>query len=199
MPDTEPWWGRRSGRIGLVPASLADHRETLYHFRMDWQISQQGWISLPSGQVRAALGRSGVLPETDKVEGDGATPLGRYAMRRVLYREDRVSRPETRLPVRAIRPDDGWCDASADPAYNRPVRLPYPASCETLLREDELYDIVLVLGHNDDPPQAGLGSAIFLHCKRGDYEPTEGCVALARSDVETLLAHAVPGDTVTIR
>lgn len=182
-----------------MPASLADHRETLYHVSMDWQISQQGWISLPSGQVRAALGRSGVVPETDKVEGDGATPLGRYLMRRVLYREDRVSRPETRLPVRAIRPDDGWCDAPADPAYNRPVRLPYPASCETLLREDELYDIILVLGHNDDPPQAGLGSAIFLHCKRGEYEPTEGCVALARSDVETLLAHAAPGDTVTIR
>ena len=165
---------------------------------MDWLVSRKGSMKLPRGEVRAALGRSGVIAESEKHEGDGATPLGRYGIRRVYYRSDRVERPETELPVRAINADDGWCDAPSDPAYNRPVRLPYPASCETLLREDELYDLILVLGHNDDPPQPGLGSAIFLHCKRGDYEPTEGCVALDRRDVLDLLAAARRGDHVVI-
>jgi L,D-peptidoglycan transpeptidase YkuD (ErfK/YbiS/YcfS/YnhG family) len=70
------------------------------------------------------------------------------------------------------------------PAYNQPVKLPYPASAERLWRDDHVYDLVVVLGHNDDPPVAGLGSAIFLHLARDGYPGTEGCVALAREDVE---------------
>jgi len=165
---------------------------------MDWQVSRNGTLMLGPRTIRAALGRSGITEASDKREGDGATPLGCYPLRQVFYRADRVDAPETRLPVRAIRPDDGWCDAPEDPAYNRLVRRPYPASHEAMWREDGLYDVVVVLGHNDDPPQPGLGSAIFLHCKRGDYLPTEGCVALAPADLRTLLASAKPGDTLSI-
>jgi L,D-peptidoglycan transpeptidase YkuD (ErfK/YbiS/YcfS/YnhG family) len=148
--------------------------------------------------VACALGRSGVLPAADKWEGDGATPLGTWPLLRVLYRPDRGEAPVTRLPVQAIAPDDGWCDAPTDVNYNRPVTLPYPASCERMWREDELYDIVCILGHNDDPPVPGLGSAIFLHVAKPGYPPTEGCVALARADLEALLALAGPGDALAI-
>jgi len=165
---------------------------------MDWLVSTDGYFTLADKRVRAALGKGGVTPQADKREGDGATPLGRYEIRRVLYREDRVERPVCAFPVRAIRPDDGWCDAPDDPAYNRPVRKPYQASHEDLMREDGLYDILVVLGHNDDPPVAPLGSAIFLHCKRGDYEPTQGCVALAPDDVRAFLKAARPGDHLVI-
>lgn len=170
----------------------------IYAGVMDWQVSRTGQIDLGGRNVRAALGKGGITDASDKREGDGATPLGRYALRRVMYRADRVTAPDTALPVRAIRPDDGWCDAPDDPAYNRPVRKPYPASHEDLWREDGLYDIILVLGHNDDPPVPGAGSAIFLHCKRGEYEPTLGCVALDPDDVCALLAQAKPGDTLEI-
>ncbi|WP_203291077.1 L,D-transpeptidase family protein [Maricaulis parjimensis] len=165
---------------------------------MDWQVSRKGQMALGARTVRAALGKEGITDASAKREGDGATPLGRYPLRRVYYRADRVARPETALPVRQIRKDDGWCDAPDDAAYNRPVRLPYKASHEELWREDGLYDLILVLGHNDDPPVPGLGSAIFLHCKRGDYEPTQGCVALDPADVTELLAQARPGDHIVI-
>ena len=145
-----------------------------------------------------ALGRSGVVTAADKREGDGATPLGVWSLRRVLFRPDRGAAPQTALPVAPIAPDDGWCDASDDAAYNQPVTLPYPASCERMWREDDLYDLVLVLGHNDDPPVAGYGSAIFLHCAKPGYLPTEGCVAMARGDLEALLALAGPGDALRI-
>ena len=165
---------------------------------MDWIVSASGSLELDGRHVRAALGRSGICAANLKQEGDGATPTGRYNLRRVLYRADRMPAPQTALPCREIRADDGWCDDPADPAYNRPVRLPYPASHETLLREDGLYDLILVLGHNDAPPIPGAGSAIFLHCKRGEYEPTEGCVALDPADVKRLLSLAKPGDALII-
>jgi L,D-peptidoglycan transpeptidase YkuD (ErfK/YbiS/YcfS/YnhG family) len=157
-----------------------------------------GRFALPGGEVRCALGKAGVIAGADKREGDLASPAGVWPIRRLLYRPDKGPAPATALPAQALAPDDGWCDAAGDPAYNRPVKLPYPASAERMWRDDGLYDLVLVLGHNDDPPVAGMGSAIFLHLARPDYGPTEGCVALARPDMVALLAAAEPGDSVAI-
>ena len=164
-----------------------------------FRVSADGWLELGRGRrVRCALGRGGVAPGSDKREGDGRTPLGEWPLRRVLYRADHGGEPQTALETGAIMPDDGWCDAPDDPGYNRPVRLPYPASAEKLWRDDRLYDLVLVLGHNDDPVQPGMGSAIFLHLATPDYRPTEGCVAVWRPDMEALLRSAKPGDAMRI-
>jgi L,D-peptidoglycan transpeptidase YkuD (ErfK/YbiS/YcfS/YnhG family) len=122
-----------------------------------------------------------------KREGDGSTPLGRFRLRAVYYRGDRLIRPLTRLQLRPLRRGDGWCDASGDRNYNRLVRHPYPASAELMWREDGLYDIVVVLGYNDRPRVQGRGSAVFLHVARPDLSPTEGCVALRRADIRKLL------------
>lgn len=148
--------------------------------------------------VRCALGRSGVVAAADKREGDGASPAGAWPVRRGYWRCDRLERPRTALILDPIGADDGWCDAPGDPAYNRPVRLPYPASCEAMAREDALYDIVVVLGHNDDPPRPNMGSAIFLHCAKPDFPPTQGCVALARGDLIEVLESLRPGDLLEI-
>lgn len=157
-----------------------------------------GGFDLAGRAVRCALGRGGVIAAVDKREGDGHSPLGVWPIRRVLYRPDRGGAPRTALPVQPIAPDDGWSDAPGDVAYNRPVKRPYPASSEAMWREDGLYDLVVVLGHNDAPPVPGLGSAIFLHLAGPDYAPTDGCVALSRPDLEAVLALAAPGDAVAI-
>lgn len=139
------------------------------------------------GQVfRAALGRGGV--RTDKQEGDGATPAGLLPLRRVLYRADRGPIPACAVPREALAPEDGWCDAPGDPAYNRKVRLPYSGRHEELWRRDAVYDVIGILGWNDDPVLPRRGSAIFLHLARPDYAPTEGCVALAPADLSRVLA-----------
>ena len=143
-----------------------------------------------------ALGRSGI--RTDKREGDGATPAGVFPLRRVLYRPDRGATPVTALAVRPITPEDGWCDDPADPAYNTQVQLPYPGHTEHLWREDRLYDLVVVLGHNDEPVVAGAGSAIFMHIAAPGYRPTEGCIAMERPHLEALIGAAKPGDVLVI-
>jgi L,D-peptidoglycan transpeptidase YkuD (ErfK/YbiS/YcfS/YnhG family) len=147
-------------------------------------------------RLRCALGRGGV--RRDKREGDGATPVGSWAMRRLLYRADRIGRPDTALPSSVIRQDDGWCDAPQDENYNLPVWLPYAASAETLYRQDGVYDLVVPLGYNDAPVVAGAGSAIFLHLARPDFGATEGCVALALADFLTVLREADTGSQVIV-
>ena len=164
---------------------------------MDLEVhyTNNGWRArFGEREWRCAVGRGGV--RRDKREGDGATPAGCWPLRRVLYRPDRVAPPAGALPGATIRTDDGWCDHPGDPEYNRLVRLPYPGRHERLWRADEIYDCLVVLGHNDDPPRAGLGSAIFLHVARADYAPTEGCVALAREHLLEFLTEA--GETTRV-
>jgi len=148
--------------------------------------------------VPCSIGKSGLIAATLKREGDGATPIGVWALRGVLLRADRVAAPAgLQLPWRWIRAEDGWSDGADDPAYNRPVRHPHRFSAERLWREDGLYDAIVVLGHNDAPPVPGSGSAIFLHCWR-DGATTEGCVAIAKPALLDLLPRLAPGDALEI-
>ncbi len=163
---------------------------------MDVVVSADGWLGWPGRRVRCALGRGGV--RADKREGDGATPAGCFPVRRLLFRPDRGNPPATALAAAALTPAHGWCDDPGHPDYNREVRLPHPARCEALWRDDAVYDLIVVLGHNDAPVVVGAGSAIFLHLARDDYAATEGCVALARPDLLALLAALAPGDRLCI-
>ena len=138
-----------------------------------------------------AIGWGGV--RIDKREGDGATPAGRFPLRRVLYRPDRMAPPRTALPFAPLSPDDGWCDDPGHPLlYNRPLRLPHEARHEELWRADRVYDLIVILGHNDAPVVPGRGSAVFLHVAQPDYAPTAGCVAVAAGDLLTILAGGGP-------
>lgn len=149
------------------------------------RVSDGNTLTFQGNTYQCAIGKGGF--KVDKVEGDGATPIGCYPLRRVLYRADRLDTPETILNAQAIQPDDGWCDDPASPHYNQPVKLPFAASHEELCRTDHIYDIIVVLGHNDDPPVAGQGSAVFFHLAREHYQPTEGCVAVSLPDMLDIL------------
>lgn len=149
-------------------------------------MATRGWLRVGALVLPCALGRSG--RRFTKGEGDGATPRGRWRLVQVLYRPDRMRRPATGLPVRALRPGDGWCDAVGDRNYNRHVIHPYPASAEHLWRDDALYDVIVVLDHNARPRMQAGGSAIFMHLARPGFSPTAGCIALRRGDMLLLLA-----------
>jgi L,D-peptidoglycan transpeptidase YkuD (ErfK/YbiS/YcfS/YnhG family) len=146
--------------------------------------------------VPCAIGRAGACDAADKREGDGATPRGSWPIRAALLRPDRGLGPPPHLTWRWLRRDDGWSDAPGDPAYNRPVRHPHRHSAERLWRDDGLYDVILVLGHNDAPPHPGAGSAIFLHLREGDT--TEGCVAIPLAAMRDLLGELAADAVVEI-
>jgi L,D-peptidoglycan transpeptidase YkuD (ErfK/YbiS/YcfS/YnhG family) len=149
-------------------------------------VTPAGSLMIGTKTFRVALGHGGI--SSDKREGDGATPAALLPLREVLYRPDRLSAPECAVRTRPLTPSDGWCDDARHPAYNRPVRHPFEASAEALWRDDAVYDIIGILGWNDDPVQPGRGSAIFLHPARANYAPTEGCIALSLDDLRRVLS-----------
>ena len=167
--DEPEFDGRRMSRASLRPTSRSG-----------------GLLRLAGRDLRCVFGEAGIAAH--KQEGDAATPCGVLALRRVLYRADRLPSPATALAREPIAPDDGWCDDVGHPDYNRAVRLPHPGRHERLWRDDRLYDLIGVLGYNDAPVQRGRGSAIFLHLAGADERPTQGCVALHRDELLWALA-----------
>lgn len=149
--------------------------------------------------LRCAIGRSGMIAAEQKHEGDGATPMGAWPMRRLYYRADQLALPVTALPIQSLAPQDGWCDAPDDACYNQFVQHPYPARAEHLWRDDAVYDLIVTLGYNDTPVIAEKGSAIFLHLAQPDFRPTAGCVALSLPDLLMVLQSATQHSRVVVQ
>lgn len=158
--------------------------------------SSLGWAALGARRWRCTVGAGGV--REDKVEGDAATPAGSYPLRHIYFRNDRLVLPKVRLPARPIAEHDGWCDDPRSPTYNKLVRIPNEWSHEKMWREDGLYDLVVVVGYNDDPPEGEWGSAIFLHIAKDDYSPTQGCVAFKREDLLELVTLIGPETRINV-
>jgi L,D-peptidoglycan transpeptidase YkuD (ErfK/YbiS/YcfS/YnhG family) len=148
-------------------------------------------------EYHCATGKGGI--RTDKREGDGATPVGVFPLREMYWRPDKfAAQPVTALPAIALNEAMGWCDAPEAPEYNQHVTLPFTPSHEKLWREDDVYDVVIVIGYNDAPVVAGAGSAIFMHLARPNYEGTEGCIAVTREDMLEILAQLTPQSRVIV-
>ena len=65
--------------------------------------------------------------------------------------------------------------------------------------DSHLYDLVVIIGHNDAPVVLGAGSAVFLHLAREDWGPTEGCIAFRRPDLTAILGEVSQTDWIEIR
>lgn len=147
--------------------------------------ASQGFLVAGQAVFPCALGKGGV--SAAKREGDGATPLARMRLLSGYFRADHVPVGATRLPMKRIAPDLGWCEVPEDRNYNRPVRIPYAVSHETMKRADRLYDFCIVLDWNIRPRRIGCGSAIFFHLARPGFTPTAGCVAVTEPVMRRLL------------
>ncbi len=162
--------------------------------------SIHGVLKFAGHTYECMVAKNGIV--SPKFEDDVGTPAGRFPMREVRYRPDRMAAPHTGLPLFKARASDGWCDDPADAAYNRLVRLPYQTDAEQMWRDDHLYDVLGVIGYNDAPVVAGAGSAIFLHVMRpptDDHQYTTGCVSMKVEDVLAVLAACTPSTMIDIR
>lgn len=156
----------------------------------------RGLIDAGGRVFPCVLGATGIT--VLKREGDRATPAGTHRVIGGWVRRDRVRPDRTCCDLDAIGPADGWCDDPGHPAYNHPVRLPFAASHERMMRSDRLYNICFVLDWNIHPRRRGRGSAIFFHLAPENGGPTLGCVAVEPTVMRQLLARMRPGQILKI-
>jgi L,D-peptidoglycan transpeptidase YkuD (ErfK/YbiS/YcfS/YnhG family) len=186
----------RSGISITYPQAARDRPVTAIRIRAAAGDPRRGWLRFDGQTVPVALGRGGI--RANKREGDGGTPKGSFRPRQVWWRDDRHPRPRTLLPLRAIRPDDAWCEDPASRHYNQPMRLDPGEGGDRLRRDDHLYDFIVEIDHNTSPRIAGRGSAVFLHLARANFSPTAGCVSMTEATMLRLLRRLGPETKIVI-
>jgi L,D-peptidoglycan transpeptidase YkuD (ErfK/YbiS/YcfS/YnhG family) len=82
----------------------------------------------------------------------------------------------------------GWCDDPNSHLYNKQIKLPSKFGHEKLYRNDNLYDLIVVLNYNTNPIIKNKGSAIFLHIAKNSYEKTKGCIALKKEHLIKIIS-----------
>lgn len=160
-------------------------------------MSSPGRLIAGSLVIRCALGAGGIIHR--KREGDGGTPAGRFRLLSGFFRSDRIGRPQSTFSFVALHAKHGWCDNSSSSLYNKMVLLPFRQRCESLWRDDHLYDAIIILDYNMVPRCKGRGSAIFLHLASEKLSATAGCVAISQRDMRRLLPRLGRGCTMIIR
>ena len=129
-------------------------------------------------KAKCAVGKRGIGYK--KKEGDLITPKGKYKIKYILYRKDRVKKIQSKIKKIIIKKNMGWCDDPRSKSYNKIIRLPTKYSFEKLYKKENIYDIILVLNFNMNPTVKNKGSAIFIHVAKKNYKSTKGCVAITK-------------------
>ena len=166
---------------------------------------QKNWLVIHLGKeyflkvgnkvFKCQLGIGGFKKAIQKIEGDKTTPIGKWHLKSIYYRSDRILRPKLKkkniLKINRITKHSGWCDDIKSNYYNKYIKINNSRSLnvnyESLCRQDNAYDIIIETSHNTEPIIKNKGSAIFIHCSFEDFRTTVGCVALKKIDLMFLI------------
>ena len=146
-------------------------------------------------KVKCAIGKKGIGYK--RKEGDLITPLGEFNIKYILYRKDRV-KVSSKLKKKVIKKNMGWCDDPKSNHYNKLVKLPFDYKHEKLYKNENVYDIILVLNYNMNPIKKNKGSAIFIHVAKNNFKRTKGCIAIKKISLIKLIKKINPYTKVKI-
>jgi L,D-peptidoglycan transpeptidase YkuD (ErfK/YbiS/YcfS/YnhG family) len=149
-------------------------------------VKKTGYLKYKNFKFRCALGKEGIKKKVN--EGDNVTPKGILRIIKIYYRADKINKIITSIKKIKIKKNMGWCDDPISKHYNKQIILPSKFNHEKLYRNDNLYDLILVLNYNTNPIIKNKGSAIFIHVAKKKYQPTKGCIALNKKDLIQLIS-----------
>ncbi len=135
-------------------------------------------------KFKCTLGKKGSTSK--KIEGDKKTPKGVYNLGPVYFRDDRISKIETKLKTIKIKKIMGWCDDVKSKYYNKIIKVNGKIKHEKLFRKNKNYDVLIPINYNSKIIKKNKGSAIFIHLTK-NYKKTLGCIALKKKDMLILL------------
>ena len=159
-------------------------------------VKKSGYLEFKKLKLRCSLGKSGIKKKIK--EGDKITPRGVFKIIKLYYRADKIGKIKTQIRKIKIKKKIGWCDDPRSVFYNKQIKLPNKFSHEKLYRNDNLYDLILVLNYNMNPIVKNKGSAIFIHVTKNNYQPTHGCIGLKKIDLLTILKKIKKNEKVKI-
>ena len=149
-------------------------------------VKKSGYLKYKKFKFRCALGKGGIKQK--EREGDFITPKGKFKLIKIYYRSDRIKKINSTLKTIKIKKNMGWCDDVSSNYYNKQIKINKKIGHEKLHREDNVYDIIVVLNYNLNPIIKGKGSAIFLHVAQKNYNKTQGCIALKKNDLLSFIS-----------
>ena len=138
------------------------------------------YLTFNNYKAKCSIGKRGI--GLKRKEGDLITPKGKYKIKYIMYRKDRV-KIKSKIKKIIIKKEMGWCDDPNSRNYNKIIKLPSSFKYEKLYKRENIYDIILVLNYNMNPIVKNKGSAIFIHVAKKDYQNTEGCIAVKKTDL----------------
>ena len=141
-------------------------------------VKKTGYLIFKNLKFRCSVGKAGI--KNKKKEGDNITPKGIFKLLKLYYRADKIKKIDTELKKIKIKKNMGWCDDPESRYYNKEIKIPNNFSYEKLYRNDNIYDLIIVLSYNISPTIKNKGSAIFIHITKDKYLPTQGCIALKK-------------------
>ena len=142
-------------------------------------------LQIDEFKFRCCIGKKGSTKY--KKEGDKRTPIGKFEIENLYFRNDRIEKPLTSLKCIEIKKNMGWCnDISFPKKYNKLIKIEKKIRHEKLKRKDHKYDLLIPIKYNFKKPIAGKGSCIFIHLTK-DFKPTAGCIALKEKDFLIML------------
>ena len=146
---------------------------------------KSNYLIYNGNKYKCSIGSGGINGQ--KKEGDGCTPSGIFQITDIFYRHDKIKNLSSNFKLKKISPLDGWCDDPKHKKYNTKIEFPFAYSAEKLFRQDDIYDIICITNHNQNPIIPGAGSAIFIHIAHDNYSTTNGCIALKKDDLKEIL------------
>ena len=141
-------------------------------------------LEIDDFKFKCCIGKNGF--KLKKNEGDKSTPKGTFSLGTLYYRADKVSKPITKLKLKKITKNLGWCNDPLNKKYNSEIKIKNKIKCEKLFRKDFKYDYLIVINYNTNKIIQGTGSAIFFHLTK-NYKPTLRCIAIGKKDFLILL------------
>ena len=158
------------------------------------KVNQNYLLRVGFKKFKCQVGAGGIKIYTKKIEGDKVTPIGKWKLKSIYYRSDKVLKPITKnkiFKINRITKNCGWCDDPNSNSYNKLIntknQFTKNINFEKLWRKDQAYDILIETSYNTKPIVKGKGSAIFIHCSFSDYRNTAGCIALKKKDLFVLI------------
>lgn len=198
-PDSPDWvTGLPQAESAEQLFVVAQHEKTTAWVSMHEKDSDGKWKMICS--TPGYVGKNGICPDEEHVEGCGQTPAGVYHFTKAFGIADD---PGTVMPYTKVDDDTYWSgDDREGMHYNEMVDIKdFPEldmkNSEHIMDYTYQYQYCLNISFNEDGTP-GRGSAIFLHCL-GDRKPyTGGCVAVPMDQMRYIIQHAKPECVVVI-